>query len=285
MTGIISSAATPNASLALALFGGSTSPSTGPTMTALAGYQPYVANENQKIATYSQQSSVQQAVSYYEANIGKVKSVQQLVQDPKLLNFVLTAFGLQADSNEPALVQQVLESDITQNSSLANTLLDPRYKQMAGEFDFAQAGMKNFSEGAVVTDVVNRYLTNAYEYSLDNVNPALQKAAYFLRNVGSITSAYSILGDPVLRDVFETTTNLPQTIANLPVQDESRLVNSKVDIKEFETSGSSTSSTSTTSTALTTAQNDLSKLSSANATVTAAQKQAMTAMGLTGLPA
>jgi hypothetical protein len=276
MTGIstIAGAATNNASIALTLMGGSVSSSSGPTMSALAGYQPYVANENQKIATYSQQSSVQQAVSYYEANIGKIKSVQQLVQDPKLFNVVLTAFGLQSESNAPALIQQVIESDTTQQSSLANTLLDPRYQQLAKEFDYAQAGLANFADPSVISDVVNRYLTNAYEYSLDNVNPALQNAAYFLRNVGSITNAYSILGDPVLRNVFETTTGLPAQIANLPVQDEANLVNSKVDIKQFETSGSSTGSTSTTSAALTSAKNDLTKLSSATATVSAAQTAA-----------
>lgn len=270
----IAGAATNSANIALTLLGGSVSSSSGPTLSAQAGYQPYVANENQKIATYSQQTTVQQAVSYYEANIGKIKSVQQLVQDPKLLNFVTTAFGLQADNNEPALIQQVLQSDTTQQSSLANTLLDPRYQQMAKEFDYAQAGLANFADPSVISDVVNRYLTNSYETSLDSVNPALQNAAYFLRNVGSITNAYSILGDPVLRDVFETTTGLPAQIATLPVQDEARLVNSKVDIKQFETSGSAAGPTSTTSAALTTAKNDLSNLSSANATVTAAQTAA-----------
>ena len=275
MTGISTITSTNMASIGLSLLGGSVSASSsGPTLSAQAGYQPYVANENQKIATFSKQSTVQQAVQYYEANIGKIKSVDQLVQDPKLLTFITTAFGLQANANEPALIKQVLESDITERSSLANTLLDPRYKQMAGEFDFAQAGMVNFSSGAVISDVVNRYLTNAYENSLDSVNPALHNAAYFLRNVGSITNAYSILGDPVLRDVFETTTGLPAQIANQPVQDEARLVNSKVNIKLFETSGSSTSSSSTSSAALTSAKSDLTKLSSANATATAAQSAA-----------
>lgn len=254
----------------LSLFGASTASST-PTMSALEGYQPYVANENQKVATYSQQASVQQAVSYFKANIGNIKSVTQLTQNPQLFNFVLTAFGLQTDSNEPALIAGVINSDLSSTSSLANQLIDPRYQQMAKEFDVSQYGLANFGNPSVINDVVNRYLTNAYEYSLDSVNPALQNAAYFLRNIGSITNAYDILDDPVLRNVFETTTGLPETIANLPVQDEAQLVNSKVNISEFETtSSSSTGSTSSTSTALTTAQNQLSSLTTANSTVTAA---------------
>jgi hypothetical protein len=254
----------------LSLFGGGTA-SSAPTMSALEGYQPYVANENQKVATYSQQASVQQAVSYFKANIGNIKSVTQLTQNPQLFNFVLTAFGLQSDSNEPALIAGVINSDLSSRTSLANQLIDPRYQQLAKEFDANQYGLSNFADPTVINDVVTRYLTNAYEYSLDKVNPALQNAAYFLRNIGSVTNAYGILDDPVLRNVFEATTGLPAQIANLPVQDEAKLVNSKVNISEFETtSSSSTSSGSGTSSALTTAQNQLSSLSTANSTVTAA---------------
>lgn len=257
----------------LSLFGGGSSSST-PTISALAGYQPYVANENQKVATYAQQSTVQQAVAYFKANIGNATSVTQITQDPKLFNFVLTAFGLQSDSGEPALIAGVMNSDLTKYNSLANQLLDPRYQQLAKEFNVSVNGMANFSDPTIISDMVNRYLTNAYEYSLDKTNPALQNAAYFLRNIGSATTAYQILGDPVLRNVFETTTGLPATIANQPVQDEARLVNSKVDLSLFASSSSSSSSGSTTPAALTTEQSQLSWLSTANTIVTAAQTQA-----------
>lgn len=259
----------------LSLFGASSTTST-PTMSALAGYQPYVANETRKVSTYSQQSTTQQAVSYFEANISKVKSVTQLTQDPKLLNFITTAFGLSADAQYPAKVAAVLNSNLSDQTSYANSLIDPRYQQFAKEFNVASSGMANFSSSSVISDVVNRYLTNSYETSLDSVNPALHNAAYFLRTVGSITSAYSILGDPALRNVFETTQNIPVTIANLPVADQANLINSAVNLKQFETTGSSSSTgtaTSSTAAALATAQSELSTLSGTTAIVTAAQTQ------------
>jgi Protein of unknown function (DUF1217) len=255
----------------LSLFGTS-STSSAPTMSALAGYQPYVADENQKIETYSQQSTVQQDVTYFENNISKVKSVDDLTKDPKLLSFVTTAFGLDADAAYPAKIAAVLNSNVSDQSSYANSLIDPRYQQLAKEFNVASNGMASFSDSSVISDVVNRYLTNSYEESLDNTNPALRQAAYFLRNIGNIKSPYDILGDPVLRDVFETTTGLPATIANLPVDDEANLVTSKVDITQFETSGTSSSGASSTSSALTLAQSDLQNLSGDTAVVSAAQK-------------
>ena len=256
----------------LSLFGASSSPASAPIMSALAGYQPYVADENQKIQTYSQQTQVQQDVTYFQNNISKVKSVADLTNDPKLLAFITKAFGLDADSAYPAKIAAVLNSNLSDTTSYANSLLDPRYQQLAKEFNVATNGMPVFSNGSVTGDVVNRYLTNSYEESLDSTNPALRDAAYFLRNVGNIKSAYDILGDPVLRSVFETTTGLPAEIANLPVQDEASLVSSKVDITQFETSHSSaTGSGTATPTALSLAQSDLSQLATTTAKVTAAQ--------------
>jgi hypothetical protein len=259
----------------LSLFGTSTTSST-PTMSAQAGYPIFVQNENQQVAKFAQEASVQQAVSYFKSHISQVKSVADLTKDPKLLNFVLTAFGLQDAANEPALIAGVLNSNLSKSNSLANELADPRYQQLAQEFNVAIFGTSNFQNSNVIADVVNKYLTNAYELSLDSTNPALRDAAYFLRNIGSVTNAYNILADPVLRNVVETATGLPQTIANLPIQDEARLINSKVNIKAFETSSSSSSTSpggsgSGTTTALSTDQSQLSALSSATAVVTAAQ--------------
>ncbi|HTP82681.1 MAG TPA: DUF1217 domain-containing protein [Alphaproteobacteria bacterium] len=259
----------------LSLFGASASSST-PTMSAEAGFPIFVQNENQQVAKFAQEASVQQAVSYFKSHISQVKSVADLTKDPKLLNFVLTAFGLQDAVNQPALVAGVLNSNLSKSNSLANELADPRYQQLAQEFNVAVFGTTNFQNSNVIADVVNKYLTNAYEISLDSTNSALRDAAYFLRNIGSVTNAYNILADPVLRNVVETATGLPQTIANLPIQDEARLINQKVNIKSFETSSSSSStgsssSASSTTTALSTDQGQLSALSSATAVVTAAQ--------------
>src|SRR5258708_5624271 len=117
----------------LLLFGASSSPASAPTMSALAGYQPYVADENQKIQTYSQQTQVQQDVTYFQNNISKVKSVADLTNDPKLLAFITKAFGLDADSAYPAKIAAVLNSNLSDTTSYANSLLDPRYQQLAKE--------------------------------------------------------------------------------------------------------------------------------------------------------
>lgn len=247
------------AAIALAVFGGSVSStsSAGPTISAQGGFKPYVQNEPRKIADFTKQSSYQQAVSYFKSHISKAKSVDDIVHDPKLLNVILTAFNLQDDAKYPAKVKAILTSDLHDRASYANSLIDPRYQQFAREFNVHDLGMANFSSSFTINDVISKYTTNSYELSLNDVNPALRTAAYFLRNVGSITDAYNILGDPVLRKVVTTALGLPPEIANLPVEDQRRLINSKIDITKLEMKGGASSAAgSATSTALTAAQSD-----------------------------
>jgi Protein of unknown function (DUF1217) len=251
-----------SAAIALSLFGASATPTSTPTMGALAGLKPYVTNEPQKIADYEQQSGYKQDVAYFKAHIGKVKSVDDLVKDPKLLKIMLGAFNLQSDAQYPAKVKAILNSNLNDRASYANSLIDPRYQQFAQEFNVYTNKMSAFSNSTTINDVISKYTTNSYEASLDSVNPALRSAAYFLRNVGSITDAYNILGDTVLRNVVLTALNLPQTVANLPVEDQRRLIMSKIDITKLEVKGGSGSSggTSATSAALDQANQDASAI-------------------------
>ena len=245
------------ASVALSMLGGSVSNS-APTTGALAGFQPYVQNEPQKIADYTKTSAYQRDLTYFKANIGKVKSVDQLVHDPTLLKFILTAFNLQADAQYPGKVAAILNSNLSDQNSYANRLIDPRYQLFAKEFNPQKNGMSSFSDPTVINDVITKYTTNSYEQNLSNVNPALRSAAYFLRNIGNIKDAYNILGDSVFRNVVITALNLPPTIANLPVEDQRKLIMAKLDITKLETSGAAGASGtgSSTSAALTIANAD-----------------------------
>jgi hypothetical protein len=222
-----------------ALFGGSTSTST-PLVSAYAGLKRYVLNEPTQIATYTKQPTYQADVAYFKAHIGKVTSADQLTKDPRLLKFVLTAFNLTADAQYPAKVAAVLKSDLTNTSSMANRLVDPRYRQMALAFNFNLVGNVKLKDSTFVSDLVSKFTTNGYEQSLSGVNPALRSAAYFLRNIGNVTDTYQILGDSVLRAVVVQALNLPPEIVNQDVAKQKALIDAKLDIKKFKLPSSAT---------------------------------------------
>lgn len=220
------------------LFGGAATTST-PLVSAYTGFKRYVQNEPQQIATYVKTPTYKADVAYFQSHIGKITSADQLTKDPRLLKFVLTAFNLTADAQYPAKVAAVLNSDLTKTSSMANRLIDPRYRQMAQAFNFNMVGPAQLKNPTVLKDLVSKFTTNGYEQSLSDVNPALRTAAYFLRNIGNVTDTYQILGDSVLRSVVVQALNLPPEIVNQSVEKQKKLIDAKLDIKKFALPSSS----------------------------------------------
>ena len=70
--------------------------------------------------------AVKTATAYYEANIGSVKSIQDLIDNYRLLSYALDAYGLGDQINAKGLITKVLEGGVSNPKSLANTLGDSR---------------------------------------------------------------------------------------------------------------------------------------------------------------
>ncbi|MEL7463881.1 MAG: DUF1217 domain-containing protein [Pseudomonadota bacterium] len=82
--------------------------------------------------------AVLERVSEFVADrLQSVETSSDLLEDPLLLQRVLRAFGAEQFASNPLLVGQVLDSDLSDPASLANTLGDPALLEIARAFDFA----------------------------------------------------------------------------------------------------------------------------------------------------
>ncbi|CUH78329.1 DUF1217 domain-containing protein [Tropicibacter naphthalenivorans] len=70
--------------------------------------------------------------------LADVESADDLLNDPSLLRATLKNFGLEKDVGNTYFLKQVLESDVTDETSFANRLGDARYAELAEAFGFAQ---------------------------------------------------------------------------------------------------------------------------------------------------
>ncbi len=75
--------------------------------------------------------------AYYAANIGTVKSVDDLLADRRLYAYAMKAFGLEDMTYARAFMRKVLSEGAASPASFANRLADDRYVAMAKAFDFA----------------------------------------------------------------------------------------------------------------------------------------------------
>ena len=173
--------------------------------------------------------AVKTATAYYEANIGSVTSVQDLVGNYRLLSYALNAFGLGDQINAKGLITQVLEGGVSNPKSLANTLANPQWKAFAAAFNFVDSGATPPSSASAVATTTGDYLEQQLESDQGAQDVGVQLALYFQRVAPTVTSEYGILADPNLLQVAATIMGIspsaasglqPQTLSELmPLSD------------------------------------------------------------------
>ncbi|SFL54544.1 DUF1217 domain-containing protein [Methylorubrum salsuginis] len=75
--------------------------------------------------------------AYYEANISKVKTVDDLMADRRLYTYAMKAYGLEDMTYAKAFMRKVLTEGTGSAASFANRLADERYVAFARAFNFA----------------------------------------------------------------------------------------------------------------------------------------------------
>ena len=158
--------------------------------------------------------AVKTATAYYEANIGSVKSISDLVGNYRLLSYALNAYGLGDQINAKGLVTQVLEGGVSNPKSLANTLPNSQWKAFATAFNFADSGATPPSSTSAVATTTSDYVEQQLESDQGAQDVGVQLALYFQRVAPTITSEYGILADPNLLEVAGTIMGLPPAAAS-----------------------------------------------------------------------
>jgi hypothetical protein len=176
---------------------------------------------------------------YYQENIVKVGSASDLMKDRKLVDFALTANGLDPTKVDSDMLKQLFSSDLNDPKSFANSQTDERYTEFVASFNFDtdgkiskanSSGIQNRGE-VVATD--NLYLHQTMESEQGDSNQGVRLALYWQRMAPTITSAYDILGDSALLEVFRTAYSLPSEMSNMGIEQQAKIVNSKMDLTDL----------------------------------------------------
>ena len=101
-------------------------------------YRLIAKDLNTSLARKAATPEVARETAYYEANIGKVKTPEDLLSDRRLYAYAMKAMGLEDMTYAKAFMRKVLTEGVKDPRSFANRLTDDRYKAFARAFDFAQ---------------------------------------------------------------------------------------------------------------------------------------------------
>lgn len=181
-------------------------------LTATILYNAITRDYSNSLSSTAKEPVVARNTKYFLANIGKITSASQLVNNSQLYQYVLTAFGLQDMAYAKALITKVLNGGASA-AGFAASMHDPRYLALVDAFNFAANGKTTTQSATTQQTTVNNYYEQTLETNTAQQNQGAQMALYFKRMAPNITSAYSILADKTLLHVVETTFSLPTTLS------------------------------------------------------------------------
>lgn len=178
--------------------------------------------DSQKDA-YAKSPGIAREVKYFEENIGKVKTAEDLVSDRTLLKVALGAFGLSDDIDNKYFIRKVLEDGTLTDDALANKLSDKRYLKLSQAFGFGDYPVPSTGLSDFGSEITTAYKERQFEAAIGDQNENFRLAMGIDRDLAEIANKdleedtlwFTVMGNPPLRKVFETAFNLPESFGSL----------------------------------------------------------------------
>ncbi len=186
---------------------------------------------------FRNRNDIQREADYFKANIKNIKSVDDFFNDKRLLRFTLAAYDLESEAANIGKIRKILESDLTDQNSLANRFQDTRFKTMAADLNIGGLKELLLKSDSTVNKLVTKYEQVKYEQSLDEQAPGVRAAIEFKRRAKDITQTVQLLGDGVLREVITVANNIPKELAIQEVGSQVTAIERKLDVKSLKDSG------------------------------------------------
>jgi hypothetical protein len=202
-------------------------------MTTLSTYTQIAGNLTKWQSIAAKAPEVATPTKYFQENIGKVKSVDDLMKDTRLFDYAMTAFGLGDMTYAKGMMKKVLEKGFGADA-LTITHTSPNIKAFATAFDFAANGEETTSAPTLVQNVTSRYAEQAMEDDQGEQNPGVQLALYFKRKAPDITSLYGILADKKILTVVQTALGISPLTSAQSIDSQAAMLKSKLSLDDFQ---------------------------------------------------
>ncbi len=175
-------------------------------LSTYLGYSIATRDMTSTLSRIASQSQTKRAQAYYDANIGKVKTVDDFVNNYQLFSYAMDAYGLSDMTYGKAFMKKVLTSDLSDSNSFANRLNDPRYKAIAAAYNFGTSSSSSGTAGvssanAAQSSTQTDGTIDLYEQSFaDESDNAKAETDYYSAKIANVTNVDQILGDDRLKD-------------------------------------------------------------------------------------
>lgn len=175
------------------------------------------------------------AIDKFKEGAREIHSLDDFMKNDAVYNFVMKAYGLEEMAFAKAFIRKIVEEGTSDPDSMANKMIDPRYKELAKDlgFDTFANGTK-VRNPAFIERTVEKYVVGGFEAEQGETNVGVQLSLYFERKASSITNWYQVLGDKALTQVVRTALGIPQAMAGLDVDKQVEFLERRMNIEDFQ---------------------------------------------------
>jgi len=170
-------------------------------LSTYVSYQLIARDIPKAINRVEKQPSVERETQYFLENIGKVTSIDEFVDNPRLFKYAMKAFGLGEMDYARAFMKKALKEGVADPDSFANKLTDKRYAEFVRAFNFAELGASATNYNGAQTDVPRNY---ALQVDVGPVHEAFsftdRETTYYLSRIGNVKSIDDLMADQRLLD-------------------------------------------------------------------------------------
>lgn len=175
-------------------------------------------------ATFNKSTEIKRDEDYFRAKIKSVKTADDLVNDRRLLQVALGAFGLDNDINNKAFIRKVLADGTLKDGTLANRLADKQYQKLSAAFGFGDFSTPSTQISDFPDKILAAYRTRKFETAVGAQSDDMRLALNTERELGALAKMantsedakwFTIMGNTPLRRVVEKALGLPTSIGSI----------------------------------------------------------------------
>ncbi len=193
--------------------------------SGLVGWQFLQRTHDQQFDAFNQSPELKRDTEYFSENIKNVRTAEDLVSDRRMLTVALGAFGLQDDIDNRFFIQKMLSDGTTADDALANRFTDSRYRDFSAAFGLGPGEIRGALGPGFADEIIAKFQASSFEIATGNQDDSMRVALYAERVLPDVVNGsgsaaqkwFSIMGQPPLRNLFETAFGLPEAFGQADI--------------------------------------------------------------------
>lgn len=198
------------------------------------GWRFLQSTYTRQIDAHSASPQIQRDRDYLLEKLSAPLTVDELVDDPRLLRTAMTAFDIGDEAWKRGFIAKVLTEASDPESTFLTRLNNPQYTAFAEAF--TQTGSQIVLTASQASDIADRFTRASFEIAVGEVNNDMRLSLNYQDEIATIASdgtreetiLFRLLGDVPVRTVLETALGLPSSLGQLAIDKQAEVLKTRL---------------------------------------------------------